>query len=413
MVMVARPMTGIQVVEVAQFTYVPSAGAVLAEWGADVIKVEHAEYGDGQRGFANLGAVSAGGKFAPLMEHPNRGKRSIGLSLERPEALEVLYDLVRNADIFLTNFLGDARANLKIDVEHIRAINPKIIYVRGTALGVRGPEASRGGYDQPTFWSRAGSAFGITPADFDGILGMPGPAYGDSIGGLAIAGGVAAALFARERTGEPSIVDTSLLSVGAWANALAIDLSLMSGEPWRMPSVPKGNAAAAMRNPLVGMFRTSDGRYINLNMMQPAKYWADTCKHIGREDLLGDERFDTAEKVMENADAAAQIIGDTIASHTYAHWAEQFQALEGQWASVQNSVEVGRDRQLRANGYFAEVTDVDGNPQTLVTNPVQFDEQPAQPTRGPQFAEHTDEILAEFGRDGQAILDLKISGAVT
>src|SRR5882757_11502681 len=111
-------MDGVRVVEVAQFTYVPAAGAVLADWGAEVIKVEHAVTGDAQRGFAYLGAVAAGGNFAPLMEHPNRGKRSIGLALERPEALEVLYDLVRDADIFLTNFLGDARANLKIDVEH-------------------------------------------------------------------------------------------------------------------------------------------------------------------------------------------------------------------------------------------------------------------------------------------------------
>jgi crotonobetainyl-CoA:carnitine CoA-transferase CaiB-like acyl-CoA transferase len=411
--MVARPMAGVKVVEVAQFTYVPSAGAVLTEWGADVIKVEHAERGDGQRGFAYLGSVAAGGRFAPLMEHPNRGKRSIGLALERPEALEVLYDMVRQADVFLTNFLGDARANLKIDVEHIRAINSNIIYVRGTALGVRGPEADRGGYDQPIFWSRAGSAVGITPPGFDGVLGMPGPAYGDSIGGMSIAGGIAAALFARERIGEPSIVDASLLSVGAWANALAIDLSLMSGEPWH-GAVPSASvAAAAIRNPLVGMFRTADGRYINLNMMQPGRYWDDTCKHLGREDLLGDERFDTPAKVMDNAGVATQIIGDTIAAHTYAHWAGQFRTLEGQWAPVQDSVEVGRDPQLRANGYLAEVTDVDGVTQTLVTNPVQFDEQPAQPTRGPQFAEHTDEILAEFGRDAQTILDLKLTGAVT
>jgi crotonobetainyl-CoA:carnitine CoA-transferase CaiB-like acyl-CoA transferase len=409
--MVARPMSGVRVVEVAQYTYVPSAGAVLAEWGADVIKVEHAVHGDGQRGFGNMGAFAAGGRFAPLMEHANRGKRSIGLALEHPEALGVLYDLVRGADVFLTNFLGDARARLKIDVADIRAVNPDIIYVRGTALGVRGPEADRGGYDSPTFWCRGGSALGATPPDMGGVVGQPGPAYGDSIGGMTIAGGIAAALFARAQTGEPSVVDVSLLSVGAWSNALAIDLSLMSGESWRPPELSAGNAGA-LRNPLVGMYRTADGRYINLNMMQPGKYWADTCQHLGREDLLTDDRFSSAEKIMDNATEAARAIGETIIAGSYAFWVERLQTLAGQWAPVQDSVEAGQDAQLRANGYFADLTDVDGVTQTLVTNPVQFDEVPAAPVRGPQFAEHTDEILAESGRDEQAVIDLKISGAV-
>jgi len=128
--MPARPMDGVRVVEVAQFTYVPAAGAVLADWGAEVIKIEHAETGDAQRGFGYLGSVAAGGSFAPLMEHPNRGKRSVGLALEKPEALEVLHEIVRRSDVFVTNFLPDARARLKIDVDDIRAVNPDIIYVR-------------------------------------------------------------------------------------------------------------------------------------------------------------------------------------------------------------------------------------------------------------------------------------------
>jgi crotonobetainyl-CoA:carnitine CoA-transferase CaiB-like acyl-CoA transferase len=403
-------MDGVRVVEVAQFTYVPAAGAVLADWGADVIKVEHAVTGDAQRGFAYLGPVAAGGSFAPLMEHPNRGKRSIGLALERPEALEVLHAIVRRSDVFVTNFLPDARARLHIDVEDIRAVNPDIIYVRGTALGVRGPEAERGGYDQPTFWCRAGAAAGISAPDLDGVLGMPGPAYGDSIGGMTIAGGISAALFARERTGEPSVVDVSLLSVGAWANGLAVDLSLISGEPWR--ANPPEHGGGNVRNPLVGIFRTADGRYLNLNMMQPGRYWPDFCKHIDRPELAQDERFDAAEKLMGNAAEAAGIIAAELARRTFAHWIERFRTLEGQWAPVHDSVEVGRDVQLRANGFIAEVVDVDGRARELVTAPVQFDETPATPIRGPQFAEHTQQVLAEVGLDEQAILDLIISGAV-
>ena len=410
--MPAKPMDGVRVVEVAQFTYVPAAGAVLADWGADVIKVEHAVSGDAQRGFTNLGAVSAGGNFAPLMEHPNRGKRSVGLALEQPEALEVLYEIVRRSDVFVTNFLPDARARLKIDVEHIRAVNPDIIYVRGTALGARGPEAHKGGYDQPTFWCRAGSSAGISAPELEGMLGMPGPAYGDTIGGMTIAGGISAALFARERTGEPSVVDVSLLSAGAWANALAIDLSLISGEPWQAMS-PRGGGRGAPRNPLVGIFRTSDGRYINLNMMQPGRYWRDFCKHLDRPDLVDNPLFDTTEKLMDNAAAAAEIIAAEFGKRPFAEWLERFATLEGQWAPIQNSVEVGQDVQLRANGFIAEVVDVDGTVRELVTAPVQFDETPASLVRGPQFAEHTDEVLREIGRDEQTILDLKVAGAVT
>jgi crotonobetainyl-CoA:carnitine CoA-transferase CaiB-like acyl-CoA transferase len=405
-------MAGVRVVEVAQFTYVPSAGAVLADWGADVIKVEHAVTGDAQRGFTNLGSVSAGGSFAPLMEHPNRSKRSIGLALEQPAAREVLHDIVRRSDVFVTNFLPDARTRLKIDVDDIRAVNPDVIYVRGTALGVRGPEAHKGGYDQPTFWCRAGSAAGISAPEVGGMLGMPGPAYGDTIGGMAIAGGISAALFARERTGEASIVDVSLLAAGAWANALAIDLSLISGEPWR-PMAPQAGARGAPTNPLVGMFRTSDGRYLNLNMMQPGRYWADLCKHIERPDLLHNPLFDTTERLMRNAAAAADLIAAEIATRPLAAWIERFVTLEGQWAPVQNSVEVGQDEQLRANGLIGEVVDIDGNVRELVANPVQFDEAPAELSRAPQFAEHTDELLHELGRDDEAILELKIRGAAT
>lgn len=409
--MPGRPMEGVRVVEVAQYTYVPAAGAVLADWGADVIKVEHAVTGDGQRGFAYLGQVAAGGRFAPLMEHPNRGKRSIGLALEHPGALEALYDLVRGADVFVTNFLPDARARLKIDVEHIRAVNPKVIYVRGTALGARGPEADKGGYDQPTFWGRSGGAMGLSMPQIDGLLGMPGPAYGDSIGAMTIAGGISAALFAREKTGEPSIVDVSLLSAGAWANALAIDLSLVTGKPWA-PNPPE-HAGGSVRNPLIGFFRTSDGRYLNLNMMQPGKYWPQVAAIYGRPEWADDPRFDAADKLMDNAAEGAALLGAEIAARTFEENVALLSAIDGQWAPVQDSVQAGQDPQLRANGYIAEVIDIDGNTRELVTAPVQFDESPATLRRAPDFAEHTEELLREIGRDDAEILKLRIEGAVT
>ena len=407
--MPARPMSGVRVVEVAQFTYVPVSGAVLADWGADVIKVEHAVRGDAQRGLSNLGGTESMGGFAPLMDHPNRSKRGIGLALENPEALEVLYEIVRNSDVFVTNFLPDARRRLKIDVDDIRAVNPRIIYVRGTALGARGPEAEKGGYDSPTFWCRGGNSYGGTPPSLNGALNQPGPAWGDTIGGMNIAGGIAAALFAREKTGEGSIVDVSLLASGAWANALSIDVALNGG-------AVKGGSdpmSGVPGNPLVGMYATADDRHINLCMLQPGRYWADFAQHLDRPDLLEDPLFDTTENLMRNWQPASEAIAAALRTQPLAHWIDKFQTLEGQWGAVQNALEAGNDVQLRANGYVATVVDVDGVDRELVTSPVQFDESPATPGRAPLFAEHTDEILKEFGADDDRIIELKIAGAVT
>jgi crotonobetainyl-CoA:carnitine CoA-transferase CaiB-like acyl-CoA transferase len=407
---VIRPMEGVRVLEVAQFTFVPAAGAVLADWGADVIKVEHAETGDAQRGLSRVMDMPVGsGSFAPLMEHPNRGKRSIGLALERPEALDVLHELIRTSDVFLTNFLPGARRRLGIELEDVREINADIIYVRGSGFGSSGPDSEKGGYDSTAFWARGGSALGTTPTEFDGLCKMPAGAYGDSLGGMTIAGGIAAALLARERTGQTSVVDVSLLGVGAWANALAVGFALLTGgPPEREPS-----SRSAHTNPLVGNYRTADNRWIVLAMLQPGRYWPDFCRRIDREDLITDERFATAEALMGNAAHAAEILQKVIAGRTLAEWASQFTGMEGQWAVAQDPWEVGQDAALRANGMIAEVFDVDGTRRELVANPVQFDQTPVSLTRAPQFAEHTDEILRGLGKSDDELITLKIAGAVT
>jgi crotonobetainyl-CoA:carnitine CoA-transferase CaiB-like acyl-CoA transferase len=407
---VIRPMTGVRVLEVAQFTFVPAAGAVLADWGADVIKVEHAETGDAQRGLSRVMDMPVGsGSFAPLMEHPNRGKRSIGLALERPEAVDVLHELIRGSDVFLTNFLPAARRRLGIELEDVRKVNADIIYVRGSGFGSRGPESEKGGYDSTAFWARGGSALGTTPTEFDGLCKMPAGAYGDSLGGMTIAGGIAAALLARERTGETSVVDVSLLGVGAWANALSIGFALLTGGPAeREPS-----SRSAKTNPLVGNYRTADNRWIVLAMLQPGRYWPEFCRRIGREDLTTDGRFATADALMGNAREAADIVQKEIGRRTLCEWKAQFADMEGQWGIAQDPWEVGQDPALRANGMIAEVLDIDGARRELVTNPVQFDETPASLARAPQFAEHTDDILRGLGKTDDELISLKIAGAVT
>ena len=409
--MALRPMHGVKVVEVAQFTFTPAAGAVLADWGADVIKIEHAVTGDAQRGITIGTGGATAGSFQPLMEHPNRGKRSIGLALEVPAGREVLLELVRDADVFLTNFLPSAQRKLRIEVDDLRRVNPRIIYVRGSGHGPRGPEADRPGYDGSTFWSRMGCEWGTTPPDSPRAITLPAGAYGDSMGGAIMAGGIAAALLARDRTGENSVLDVSLMSVGAWAMALSLGTAMLTNEVTPPPALTA--PANLPVNPTIGHFRTSDGRFITLMMVQPGRYFADVCAHLGLEHLLDDERFQSAEGLIANADEVGRHIADAIRQQPYAYWREHLQTMEGPWAPAQNPVEIAADPQMEANGYLVPVVDAEGNERRLVANPVQFDENPPELTRGPQFAEHTDDILRALGKSDDEIMQLKIEGACT
>jgi crotonobetainyl-CoA:carnitine CoA-transferase CaiB-like acyl-CoA transferase len=179
-------LAGIRVVEVAQWWFVPAAGAVLADWGAEVVKVEHPETGDPMRGLISSGLMPGAGQVNFMVEQPNRGKRGIGIDLAKPQGLELLYKLVATADVFLTSFLPAARRKLKIDADDIRKVNPRIIYARGHGQGARGPDAERGGYDAASFWCRGSICDALTPASAETPV-MQRAAFGDSTGGLALA----------------------------------------------------------------------------------------------------------------------------------------------------------------------------------------------------------------------------------
>src|SRR3954451_4479846 len=241
-------MQGVRVLEVAEHTFVPAASALLADWGAEVVKIEHVERGDAMRGLASSGTVSLGGGVHVLLEHSNRGKKSLGLDLTSPEGLEVLYELAATSDVFLTNKLPSVRTKLHIDVEDIRAHNPSIIYVRGTGQGEHGPDADKGSYDSLAYWCRAGIAQGMQQPGDPHVPHPPAPAFGDSIGGMTIAGGIMGALFHRERTGEATEVDVSLLATGLWAMGQAMGLSLVLGVPWAAPSADRMGSNPISRN---------------------------------------------------------------------------------------------------------------------------------------------------------------------
>jgi len=401
-----QTMAGIRVLEIAEHTFVPAAGAILSEWGADVIKIEHAERGDAMRGLGRTGVLDLSKGVHVLLEHSNRGKRSIGLDLSKPDGLEVAYAIARTADVFLTNKLPGVLERLKIDEDHIRKQKSDIIYVRGTAFGPIGPDRDKGGYDATAFWSRGGSADSATVPGGD-IVPQPGPAYGDSIGAMNIAGGIAAALFRRERTGVAGSVDVSLLASGAWAMSAAIALSLQQSRPWRAAAM-----AGALANPLVALYQTSDGRYLSLVMLQGFAYWPDFCAHIGRPDLVADPRFSSHELLFANAAEAKRILQQEIGSQSLAYWVERFETLRGQWTVVQDTLEVAADPQMRANGYLVGAQTREGTPFELVASPVQFDGERGTARRAPEFNEHGDEILAELGFDQDRVLQLKISGAL-
>jgi crotonobetainyl-CoA:carnitine CoA-transferase CaiB-like acyl-CoA transferase len=399
------PLAGIRVLEVAMYGFVPSAGAVLAEWGAEVIKIEHAVTGDPQRGLRQTGPLRVEGDPNPNVEHANRGKRSLGLDMSVAAGLELLYELTRRSDVFLTSFLPGARVKFGIDVEDIRRVNPKIIYARGSALGPRGAEAGKGGYDMTAFWCRAGTAATITPPGIDGMIPPPGPAYGDTISGTNLAGGIAAALFKRERTGEPSIVDVSLLGSGVWSMGHTYALTMHLGEPM---VAPRPGQHGSPVNPLVGLYETADGRYVSLVMMQPAKFWADVCRHVDLPELANDERFATAASIAANTAEAVEILRKAMVARTLAEWTERFATLAGPWAPVQDTLQAAQDAQIRANEYLVRAGDLQ-----LVANPVQFDVTAPHTGPAPAFAAQTDEILLDLGLDWDRIIELKTAGAVT
>lgn len=404
--MTARPLEGIRVLEVAMYGFVPSGGAVLGEWGAQVIKIEHAVTGDPQRGLTQIGKMKvdpAGPN--PNIWHSNRGKRSVGLDIANPLGRDVLLELAKQADVYLTNHLPKVRKKLRVDVEDIRAVNPKIIYARGSALGPRGLENDRGGFDMTAFWSRGSTAQSLTPAGLDGVINPPGPAYGDTISGTNLAGGIAAALFSRERTGEPSVVDVSLLGSGVWSMGHGIALSKFVDMP--IEAVMPGQHGAPT-NPLSGLYRTADGRYISLVMLQPARFWADVCRHVERPDLADDPRFATAELIGQHTEEGVALLREAIGKRTLAEWTERLATLSGPWAPVQDSLQVSYDPQVRANEYI-----LDAGEMELVANPVQFDVTAPAAASAPGFAEQTEEVLLELGYDWEKIIELKEAGAIT
>jgi crotonobetainyl-CoA:carnitine CoA-transferase CaiB-like acyl-CoA transferase len=273
---------------------------------------------------------------------------------------------------------------------------------------VRGPDAGKPAYDASAFWARGGVGHTLTPEGLAEPIGQRG-AFGDRNGAVQLAFGVAAALFRRERTGEGSVVDVSLLSTAMWALASDVMAALQgSFQPARLPA-PGGRSVPP--NPLVGNFRCSDGRFVMLMLLQPDRYWPDLCRAIGRPELASDPRFADIKSRAENKVECLEILDAVIATRTLAEWRSIFEDEEFPWAPFQSVSEIPSDRQVAANGYLADVADGDVR-FTLPTGAVQFDEQPAALRRAPEHGADTDDVLLELGYEWDQIIELKLGEVV-
>jgi crotonobetainyl-CoA:carnitine CoA-transferase CaiB-like acyl-CoA transferase len=399
-------MEGIRVVELASWVFVPSAGAILSDWGAEVVKIEHPVTGDPCRGL-NASALPTN---APniMLEMANRGKRSVGLDVTHDRGREVLRRLVERADVFLTSWLGAALRKYHLDVDDVREWNPRIVYARGTGMGPKGPEADRPGFDATTYWFRAGFADSLTPDDQEWPISQR-LGIGDIPSGAILAGGVAGALLARERTGTSPLVDVSLFSSAAWT--LSPDIA--SG--WLNPGtrralIGRGDA----KNPLANMYRTKDDRVLSLVMMDSDRYWDDFCRHLDLEHLIDDPRFSDSGRRRTTALELITILDGVFGGRTVDEWRPVLSTMKGAWTVVQTAAELARDPQFVANDFFTAVVERPGDVDLrLPQPPVRYDETPVELHRMPEHAEHTEEVLLELGYAWDDVAAMKDAGTVS
>lgn len=397
-------LDGVRVVEVAEWGFVPSAGTVLGDWGADVVKIEHPRYADPIRGLVTAGLIPGASGRNFFVEHLGRNKRSLGLDLSKPEGRAILDRLVERADVFLTSFLDDAREKLKLTFDDLRKVNPRIVYARGNGQGRRGPDARRGGYDGVSFWARGGVGDRLSKPGTPPVAQRP--AFGDFIGGMCIAGGIGAALFQRERTGRAIEVDVSLLGTAIWVLSPDITAALLYGH-----MLPASGEMQMPANPLVGTYYCQDGKGIVLMMLQGERFWPLFAKTVGRADLL--ERHPTPEARQANRDAITTELRAHFATRPRAEWEQVLRASECIWGPLQTPLDLPDDPQVQANGYLLESPTADGTVR-VCANPVQFDGQPPAVRAPAQDAgAQTEEILLELGCSWDDIGRLKDAGVVS
>jgi crotonobetainyl-CoA:carnitine CoA-transferase CaiB-like acyl-CoA transferase len=383
---------------------VPAAGAVLAEFGADVIKVERPHSGDIQRGMIFSGITPAFNGTSLQMEVTNRGgKRSIGLDIRSEGGRELLLRLVASADVFLTSLLPKTRRRLGIDIEDIRKVNPNIVYAYGHGVGTKGPDAEKGGYDMTAYWCRGGFAHAVTDTDFPRPVRMRG-ATGDKFGAMNLMGGIAAALFKRERTGEGSDVEVSLLGTAVWQ----ISSDLVYSKALQIDNTREIRG----RNPLVQYYECSDDRWLVASLIESDRWWPAFAAAIGRTDLIDDPLFKDFQTREDNCDACVEVLAQHFKTRTLAEWRVALADFGGPWEPLQTPNEVADDPQVVANEYMTNITAKTGVEVPVVPAPIRFDGKLGRLDPCPEAGEHTEEIILELGDDWDKIIAYKDAGYI-
>jgi crotonobetainyl-CoA:carnitine CoA-transferase CaiB-like acyl-CoA transferase len=393
-------MEGIKVVELGMWVAGPAGAGILGDWGADVVKIEPPE-GDPFRGL--LSGIFGG--VNPPFELDNRNKRSVALDLSLAEGREIAAALVDRADVFVTNARPGALERAGLDHATVSARNPRLVYAHVNGYGLRGDARDRAAYDVGAFWSRAGVAASLTPD------GSPLPyqrgGMGDHMAGLAAAGAVSAALFARERTGEGQLVSVSLLRIGMYLMGWDVNMASRLG----VPTVPM--TVAAPPNPMITAYEAGDGRRFWLLGLQGDRLWPDLLRAIGRSEWASDPRYESMAARFEHAAELVEELGAIFATRSLASWAEVFDREDVWWAPVQHAHELVDDPLAHAAGGFVSVPVEGGDPLAMVSTPVDFAGTPWAPrSTAPEFAQHTEEVLLELGHDWDRIIELKELGAI-
>jgi crotonobetainyl-CoA:carnitine CoA-transferase CaiB-like acyl-CoA transferase len=396
-------MDGVRVVELGVWVAGPAAGLILADWGADVVKIEPPGIGDPARTFSRM--LGGDLPFNPPFEMDNRNKRSIGIDLRETDGRAIALELIDAADVFVTNVRQQGLARLGLDPNSLLARNPRLIYGAITGYGLDGPDADRAAYDIAAFWSRSGVA---------GVLTTPGhhPPFqrggmGDHGAGLSLAGAISAALYSREKTGKGQLVSTSLLRQGLYTISFDLSVALRFG-------VDIGVAnRATMGNPAINCYRDAGGRWFWVVGLEGERHWPPMARVAGHPEWLDDPRFAEPADRAANAEALIGMLDEVFAMRPLSEWAPIFDAEEDfWWAPVQTVQEVLADEQVRAAGGLVDVPD-GGTTTTLPATPADFAGTPGEPRwMAPEHGQHTDEVLRELGRDASAIAALREKGAV-
>ena len=397
--------SGLRVVDAATVIAAPAAAMMLADFGADVIKVEAPGQGDMLRRLSGLPGIPAKEGMDWFWQQDGRNKRGLTLNLKTERGLEVMRKLAASCDVYITNQPYAAREAMGLTYEALKPANPRLIYASLTAYGEQGPERYRKSFDQLAYWARSGLMDlmrqpGTRPTQ--GLAGM-----GDHPTGVALYAGIVTALLQREHTGEGGFVHTSLLANGLWS-ASGVAGGLMAGADADAFRNHAGPPSALMR-----VYQASDGRWLQFNMVRNEELLGLMFTGLGAPQLLADERFATPAAMWERRGELGDAIAELVATRTSDEWLAEFAALDVPVNRIAQVEETPADAQILANGMALAPEAEDIAPPLLITHPVKVSSaSPVGPRRAPRLGEHTAEVLAELGYDENAIAEMQADGVV-